>query len=109
VFSVFVEHVCSPLCDSVQRPRRGRSTQSKVSPVRWASSDFRAAAVLAGHCLQPYGFTDALGRVPLEEPPGCLRSSGTRTFVFHLAAWPVWGASGAYHLDNRVTRQQVKR
>jgi len=56
-----------------------RSTQSKVFPVRWASSDFRAAAVLAGHCLQPYGFTDALGRVPLEEPPGCLRSSGTRT------------------------------
>jgi hypothetical protein len=46
---------------------------------------------------------------PFREPPGCLRSSGTRTFVFHLAAWPVWGASGAYHLDNRVTRQQVKR
>lgn len=83
--------------DSVQRTAV-RSTQSSGESftVRWASSQFRAAAVLAGHCLQPYVYTDALGRVPLREPPGCFRTSGTSTSLVRLPAAAGWGPRGAY-------------
>jgi hypothetical protein len=72
--------------DSVQRPQRGRSTESSF-PVRWAVSGCRATCVFnprLHHCFRPDS---------LVEPPGCLRSSGTRTFVFQR---PVWVAGDAY-------------
>ena len=95
--SAFESFMFLSVGDSVQRTAV-RSTQSSGESftVSWASSQFRAAAVLAGHCLQPYVYTDALGRVPLREPPGCFRTSGTSTSLVRLPAAAGWGPRGAY-------------